>query len=91
MHLRNGLGLFLEGFLSKAKKFNNKERASDPRLWGKSKVRMRREIPKGCKVREYSFSQNVLERLVGGLTLRERSWNPSAQHSSEKKTQEGLK
>ena len=68
----NGLGLFLEGFFKKAKKFNNKERASDPRLWGNQKSECAEKFQKAVKAGEYSFSQSVLNTTVGGMTLRER-------------------
>lgn len=68
----NGLGLFLEGYFPKAKKFNNKEQASNTKLWNNQKSECAEKFVEAVKDSQYSFSPELLERSVGGLTLRER-------------------
>jgi len=68
----NGLGLYLEGYFKKAKKFNNKEAASNPKLWNNQKSECAEKFVKSVKDGEYSFADGVLEKSVGGITLRER-------------------
>ena len=68
----NGLGLYLAGYFKRAKKFNNKERASDPHLWNNQKSECAEKFEKAVKKNEYSFEDGVLDKSVGGITLRER-------------------
>lgn len=68
----NGLGLYLEGYFKKAKKFNNKEAASNPKLWNNQKSECAEKFVKSVKDVEYSFADGVLEKSVNGITLRER-------------------
>lgn len=68
----NGLGLYLEGYFKKAKKFNNKEQASNPKLWNNQKSECAEKFVKAVKDGEYSFDPEVLKKSVGGVTLQER-------------------
>jgi hypothetical protein len=68
----NGLGLYLEGYFKRAKKFNNKEQASNTKLWNNQKSECAEKFVKSVKDGEYSFESGVLEKSVGGITLRDR-------------------
>lgn len=68
----NGIGLLMEGFFKRAKKFNNKEAASNPKLWNNQKSECAERFVKAVKDSEYSFADGVLDKSVGGVTLRER-------------------
>lgn len=68
----NGLGLFLEGFFKKAKKFNNKERASNPALWNNQKSECAEKFEKSVRKGEYSFNPRVLKKIVGSMTIQEK-------------------
>lgn len=68
----NGLGLFLEGYFKKAKKFNNKEQASNTKLWNNQKSECCEKFVKSVKDGDYSFADGVLDKSVGGITLHER-------------------
>lgn len=58
----NGLGLWLEGYFKKAKKFNNKSAPSDSRLWNNLKSECAEKFIKAIKGGEYSIDQNLLMR-----------------------------
>lgn len=68
----NGLGLYLQGHFPKAKKFNNKERASDPKLWNNQKSECADKFVLAIQNNEYSFADGVLDKSVNGMTLRNR-------------------
>ena len=68
----NGLGLYLQGHFGRAKKFNNKERASNPKLWSNQKSECADNFVLAIKNREYSFADGLLEKSVNGTTLRNR-------------------
>ena len=68
----NGLGLFLEGYFPKSKKFNNKEQASNPKLWNNQKSECAEKFVEAVKDNQYSFDSLLLNRSVGGFTLQER-------------------
>lgn len=68
----NGLGLYLEGYFKKAKKFNNKEAASNTKLWNNQKSECAEKFVKAVKDGEYSFADGILDKSAGGITLRER-------------------
>lgn len=68
----NGLGLYLEGYFKRAKKFNNKEQASNTKLWNNQKSECAEKFVLAVKAGEYSFADGVLDKSVGGITLRDR-------------------
>lgn len=69
----NGLGLFLEGFFKKARKFNNRATATDPKLWNNYKSECAERWVNAVKARKYSIDPNVLARKVidkrNGITM----------------------
>ena len=70
----NGIGLYLEGFFKKAKKFNNKAAASDPKLWNNLKSECAEKFVNNVKEYKYSISESVLNRIIGqnGQTIEDR-------------------
>jgi len=68
----NGIGLFLEGFFKKSKKFLNNESASNPKMWGNQKSECAERFIKAIEKGEYSFDKNVLNKEIGGMTLKEK-------------------
>lgn len=68
----NGLGLFLEGFFKKSKKFNNNERASDPRLYSNQKSECAEKFEKSVRKGDYSFEPSVLRKMIGKLTIKQK-------------------
>lgn len=68
----NGLGIYLKGFFRKAKGFNNKAAASNPRLWKNQKSECCEKFITAVKQWKYSISEDVLNRkitLSGGVTV----------------------
>lgn len=69
----NGLGLFLEGFFKKARKFNNRASATDPKLWNNYKSECAERWINAVKAGKYSIDKAVLNRKVvdkrNGITM----------------------
>ena len=62
----NGLGLFLKGFFKKAKGFNNKQQASDTRLWNNQKSECAEKFAKEVRAGRYSINSKLRNRKVAG-------------------------
>ena len=64
----NGLGLWLKGYFPKAKGFNNKATASNPKLWNNLKSECAEKFVLNVKQKKYSIDPELKNRLVGGKT-----------------------
>lgn len=71
----NGLGLFLKGFFPKAKGFNNKERASNPKLWNNQKSECAEKFVLKVKQSLYSINPELRDRSIGKDTFYEKLLN----------------
>ena len=70
----NGIGLYLEGFFKKSYKFNNKQPASNPKLWNNQKSECAERFTLKVKELKYSVDKSVLDRRINktGQTVEER-------------------
>lgn len=71
----NGLGLWLKDYFRGSKKFNNKEQPSDPKLWNNLKSECAERFCHALQRHEYSISEQVLDRIVNGISVRKRLMN----------------
>ena len=75
----NGIGIYLNGFFRKAKGFNNKAAASNPKLWNNQKSECCEKFVKDVKEGKYSINPILLSKKVplkgkdaGYTTVRDR-------------------
>jgi len=68
----NGLGLFLKGFLKKAKGFNNKQAASNQKIWNNQKSECAEKFVQGVKHGKYSINPDLRLRMFAGMPFEDR-------------------
>lgn len=68
----NGLGLFLKGYFKKAKGFNNKQAASNQKIWNNQKSECAEKFIQAVKQGKYSINPDLKLRMFAGMTLEDR-------------------
>lgn len=66
---QNGLGIYLEGHFPRAKGFNNKQAASNPKLWNNQKSECAEKFIIALRQGKYAFNPSLKGMMVGNLSF----------------------
>jgi len=68
----NGLGLFLKGYFKKASGFNNKQAASNQKIWNNQKSECAEKFIQAVKQGKYSINPDLRLRMFAGMPFEDR-------------------